>query len=393
MPFLIALCFVLSFCNTKNDSDIQNDPPNNNPINPPGPIVDPTNLITMDQFIGANAFIDDPIDKLKAVGFIREYHNWNWDEGDGAPTYPGFPNNQIQFAPSYPGWSFDEFYTNLSKEGVNVSPCIQGGVNWLQGSTNFPAQNKPIDAPGLSTTAPTSYHTKAFHMYQFAARYGSVKIDEKLLALASNQEKRSGLGLIKYMEDWNEQDKTWEGKDAYFSPEEYAAMASADYDGHVGTMNKYGKKYGIKNADSSMKLVMGGLASFDINYIKKMKLWFEANRSDKKFAADALNFHVYAFKDGVSWQGGGPAVSPEAAGFKRMLTEIVKYRNENLPGTEVWVSEFGWDTNPESVLSPPKIESMDVYEIQAIWLVRAYLEFAAAGRPCSNVYVKRCRSQ
>lgn len=355
-----------------------------------GIVPDSTDTITMEYFIGANGFIDDPVDKLAAVGFIREYHNWGWDEGNWDPAYKGFPENQIQFAPSYPGWSFDEYYTNLKKANVMVAPCIQGSVSWLQGnSNNFKGSKKPTDDPDLSPSDPYSYHAKSSFMYQFAARYGNAKVPDSTLLLASNQSRVSGLGLIKYIEDWNEQDKDWEGADAEFSPEEYAAMASADYDGHCNTMKKFGKRYGIKNADPSIKLVMGGLAGLDLDYIKKMKTWFEQNRSDKQFAADVLNFHIYAFKDGKSWQGGGPAVSPEDAGFREKLAPIVRYRNENLPGKEVWVSEFGWDTNPESVLSPPAIGSMDTEEVQGIWLIRAYMAFVAAGVDRAQTFVSR----
>jgi hypothetical protein len=38
-------------------------------------------LPTMDELIGTNAFIDDPIDRMVAVGFVREYHSWAWDAG------------------------------------------------------------------------------------------------------------------------------------------------------------------------------------------------------------------------------------------------------------------------------------------------------------------------
>ncbi|AHF17065.1 hypothetical protein [Niabella soli] len=348
-----------------------------------------TTVTTMDRFIGANAFIDDPVDKLAAVGFIREYHNWAWDEGDGASNYPGFPNNQIKFAPSYPGWSFDDFYQGLKQNNVQVAPCLQGSVNWLPHSGDYNSDNKPLDAIGADPTSPYSYYAKANHLYQFAARYGSVKVPDANLLLAAGQPRLSGLNYLNYIEDWNEQDKNWSGRDAEFLPEEYAAMASADYDGHCNTLNKFGKQYGIKNADPSLKLVMGGLSNVDINYIKRMKSWFEANRKDKQFAADVLNFHIYAFKDGQSWQGGGPALSPEDARFKEKLAAVVAYRDQNLPGKEVWVSEFGWDTNPQSVLAPPPIGSMDMQEIQAIWLVRAYLAFAAAGVDRAQMYMSR----
>ena len=355
-----------------------------------GIITDSTDTITMEHFIGANGFIDDPVDKLAALGFIREYHNWGWNEGNGSVSYQGFPYNQIRFAPSDPGWNFDEYYTNLKKAGVMVSPCIQNSVSWLQSnSNNFKGSKKPTDSPDLSPSDPYSYYAKSSFMYQFAARYGNAKVPDSTLLLAADQSRISGLGLIKYLEDWNEQDRDWEGSDAEFSPEEYAAMASADYDGHCNTMKKFGKRYGVKNADPSIKLVMGGLAGFKLDYIKRMKTWFEQNRNDKQFAADVLNFHVYAFKDGKSWQGGGPAVSPEEAGFREKLTKIVKYRNENLPGKEVWVSEFGWDTNPESVLCPPSIGSMDPEEVQGIWLIRAYMAFVAAGADRAQMFMSR----
>lgn len=354
-----------------------------------GKVIDTAAPITMDKFIGLNAFVDDPPKLIGAAGFVREYHNWAWDEGDGNQSYKGFPLNQIQFAPSYPGWSYDDFYSNLKNIGVDVAPCIQGAVPWLQKSAAFQAAYKPLDAPGIDAADPRSYHAKANFMYQFAARYAGSTVDDSLLQLAPGQKRISGLGYVKYIEDWNEQDRTWEGKNAEFTAEEYAAMASADYDGHGNTMNLYNKRYGIKNADSAAKLVMGGLAIFDIGYIKRMKSWFERNRKDKKFAADVLNFHVYTFPDGSQFGDSGPALSPEAGRLKEQLVPIIKYRNDHLPGKEVWVSEFGWDTHPESRLSVPEIGSMDRQEVQGIWLVRAYMALAAAGVDRAQMYMLR----
>jgi hypothetical protein len=358
-------------------------------INGPGEVIDTTALITMDQFIGVNTFVDDLPQLISVGGFAREYHNWAWDEGNFDPAYPGFPANQIRFAPSYPGWSYDDYYRNLHDIGVVVAPCIQGSVPWLQKATAFQASYKPLDAPGLDAANPASYYAKSNFMFQFAARYGSKSVPDSLLQLASGQRRVSGLGYIKYVEDWNEQDKDWEGKNAQFTPEEYAAMASADYDGHGNTMELHGKKYGIKNADSSIKLVMGGLAIFNLDYIKRMKSWFEGNRADKKFAADVLNFHLYTFPDGSQYGDSGPALSPEAGKLKEQMAAVVKYRNEYLPGKEVWLSEFGWDTNPDSRLSVPVIGSMDRQEVQGIWLVRAYMALAAAGVDRAQMFMLR----
>src|SRR5690606_40361667 len=96
--------------------------------------------------------------------------------------------------------------------------------------------------------------------------------------------------------------------------------------------------------------------------LEQMKRWFATNRPDKKFAADVLNVHWYTWKDGNSWQGGGPALSPEEGRLKEVMQTIVEYRNKNLPELEVWISEFGWDTNPGSPLSPPAIGPFDTEE-------------------------------
>ncbi|MEJ7646214.1 MAG: fibronectin type III domain-containing protein [Chryseolinea sp.] len=356
----------------------------------------PASGITVDKFMGTNAFVDDPINRMQAVGFIREYHNWNWDEGDiwsggGNQAYPGYPNNQMKWAPSEAGgggWNFDTFYNNVLAGGLTISPVIQGSVAWLHGGTNFPGDDKPIDEPGASTTNPNSYEKKAHHMFQFAARYGSTVVADNKLTLAPGQPRNSGLGLVKYVEDWNEQDKNWMGPNAQFSAQEYAAMASANYDGHANTMHQGTGTFGVKNADPTIKMVMGGIFQTDLQYIMDMKAWFNANRVDHKFAADVINVHDYAWLNACG-PCGGPAKSPEQHGYREKLTPFVQYRNQNLPGVEVWISEFGWDTNQGSSLAAPAIGPFDVQEVQGQWMVRAYLAFAAAGVDRAMQYMLR----
>ncbi|MEO6992843.1 MAG: Ig-like domain-containing protein [Lacunisphaera sp.] len=350
------------------------------------------NAITFDQFMGTHAFVDDPVNLLQCVGFIREYHNWNWDEGDiwsggGNLNYSRYPNNKMQFAPKYSGnWNFDTFYTAVKAAGVTIEPCIQGAAAWLQGGTNFPFNNKPVDTAGASTTVPNNYQAIAHHFFQFAARYGSTVVADSKLTLAADQPRNSGMNLVKYMEDWNEENKNWEGPDAQFSAQEYAAMLSADYDGHCRTMTGGTGTFGAKNADPAMKVVMGGLAENGdqapqvfVTFINDMKTWFVANRADHKFAADVINVHHYGFAPG-NISSPGPGLSPEADNFESRLKLVVDYRDQQLdPATEVWISEFGWDTNQGSPLRAPPIGPFDVQEVQAQWILRSYLAFAAVG--------------
>lgn len=382
---LLLSCILITFlysCNKKRENFIAGDS---------SPIASERASVTMDGFIGANAFVDDPIDRMKALGFIREYHLWQWDEGNGDPSYRGYPHNQMQWSPNLVGWDFDEFYRTVNDNRIDIAPCLQGAAPWLQHQQNrFPTNDKPTDQRSANTTDPRSYLARSHYLYQFAARYGSQQADPYLLTLHPDQPKLSGLNLIRYMEDWNEQDRDWEGPNAQFAPEEYAAMLSADYDGHnqqLGSGNK--STFGIKNADPNMKVVMGGLVNVDIDYIEKMRVWFHDNRTDQKFAADVINVHIYAWKNGHDHQGGGPALSPEEARFKEKLQALTDYRDKYLENLEVWVSEFGWDTHENSVLSPPIIGQFDRQEVQAQWMLRAYLAFAAAGVDRAQMYMLR----
>ncbi|MFD0715406.1 fibronectin type III domain-containing protein [Paenibacillus sp. GCM10027626] len=342
----------------------------------PPPASTPHTPPTMDQLMGVNAFIDDPQDKMQAAGFVREYHNWFWDEGDAwdfqnhSTVYPGYPNNANKFNPSYGGgggWNFDAYYQSLKGAGLTVVPAIQGSVDWL--SDGF--GHKPVSS-GKDALLPSSYAEHADHMFQFAARYGSTVVADSKLKLAAGQARSTGLNTLQYFEDWNEQDANWSGRMSYFTPYEYAAMASADYDGHQGAM---GNTYGVKNADPNAKMVMGGLADPDLDYIKALKFWSDWNRRGS-LPFDVVNVHLYNNKPSGS---GYVGISPEEGKFKEQLEQFVDYRNRYLPGKEMWITEFGYDTHPGSDQRSPEIGPNSQFEVQAQWLVRSYLAAAAAG--------------
>ncbi len=345
------------------------------PEDPPVPVahVRPT----MDQLIGTNMLNDDPIDKTAAVGFVREYHNWIWDDDDKwtygtiNTGYPGYPNNLHRFNGSYggPNWNFDAYYDTLKDMGITVSPAIMGSPTWLE--TAF--VNKPV-ASNEDPMNPLSYAEHASEMFQFMARYGSTTVADNKLKLASDQARLSGLNLVNYVEDWNEQDNWWGTRDAHFKPYEYAAMASADYDGHMGALSN---AHGVKNADPNAKMVMGGIAYLTVDYLKAMKFWSDFNRGgDVPF--DVINVHQYSH-DGFGQGNGTIGLSPEADNFKGLMKEFVDYRDQYMPGKEVWVTEFGYDIHPGSIGRAPAIGATSAYDVQADWLIRTYLAAAAAG--------------
>lgn len=351
------------------------------PTPTPTPSVTPTPRppALMDQFIGTNAFFDDPTDKIAAVGFVREYHNWTWDEG-ATLTYP---DNPKAFNPTYAGFRFDEFYTRLKNAGLVTSPCLQKSALSLVGGDSNKLDNKPVPV-GSDPLLPASYAMHADHMYQLAARYGGTSVPDANLKLADGQPRSTNTKLLNYFENWNEPDKTWKGRDGYFTPYELATMCSADYDGHQGSL---GSTFGVKNADPSAKMVMGGLAFPSMTYLTAMKVWADYNRGGS-FPADVINIHTY------SNAGGGQTsqtvgISPEDDNLKSRMAAFVQWRNQNVPNAEVWVSEFGYDVNQSSVQRAPAIGATSGEEVQGQWITRSFLAMAAAGVDKAMQYMLR----
>jgi len=340
--------------------------PQGTPVGPPAAVAPaPT---PMDKFIGVNCLITDPLGLVEAAGTVREYHSWDWDEGSGA--------GQNAFSRDDNGWDFDAFYSNLNGLGLYGAPVLQGSVSWLASGIAY--DDKPL-AVGADPTNPASYAAHADHMWQIAARYGKTIKSDSLLKLKAGQPRSSGLGVLPYVENWNEPDKDWKGRTGYFTPYELAAMTSADYDGNLGSM---GTTVGVKNADPNMQMSMAGLANgLNIDYIKAMAWWAQWHRGGS-IPFDVINMHHYS-------TGTNTGISPEADNLKAKMALLVDYRNRYMQGKPVWVSEFGWDTNPSSPFRAPANSAFTAEMVQAQWLVRGYLALAAAGVDGADMFMLR----
>jgi hypothetical protein len=332
----------------------------------------------MGKLLGVNGFISEPPSELTPLGTIREYHNWGWiaDNYASGPAYPGMLYTFMNFN----GWDWDVFFADIKDAGAEAFPAVQGSVPWMNNSA-IP----PIPA-GADKLAAASYVAHGDAMFQIAARYGSTQVADAKLKLQPNQTRVSGLATVAYFENFNEQDNA-----AGFTGDAFAAMSSADYD---GDQVRLGNTIGIKNADPNAKLVMGGLSgSYPTatkwvpsitTFLDAMRTWSQANRGGS-FPADVINVHLYSFGPG----GTQPAVSPEDDGVFDKLSSVVAYRDQYLPGKELWWTEFGYDTDPGSILHAPALGANSAPIVQGQWLVRDFLIAAALGFDRATLFVSR----
>ncbi len=270
--------------------------------------------LTAGQRIGFNAFIDDPMTAIMAAGNVREYHNLSWMLDD---------SGKVKFTQGTWG-DMDSYYAAMQAQNISIIPCIQGASKVISGEN---AAEIPVPA-GADTTDPASYAKHAEVLYQIAARYGSNKdVPLSSLNITDAQEAKVGMGLLGAVENCNEPNKTWSGNANFFTPYELAAMCSADYDGHEGTL----KNAGVKQADPGFRLAMGGMLNTAslIDYLTQMKLWFDWNRRDGVFAVDIINVHL-----------GPDDYNPEDSGMAASIRRLLDWMDKNAPGTELWISEF-----------------------------------------------------
>jgi hypothetical protein len=354
--------------------------------------------------LGINAFEWDFSDKddnsvipegrrqvMRAFGGFRHYLDW----GKLEPEEGKYNFNPVHSG----GWNYDMIYEWCKSERIEVLADIKTCPEWLlktypkdqRGDENVPAPY------GLNRKDPASYLKQAKVAFQFAARYGRNKaVPPGLMSVDTSQRwpndpknyLRTGLGFLSYIECDNERDKTWKGPQAHQDPEEYAANMSAFYDGHMG---KLGKNAGVKTADPTMKVVMGGLSDPDTKYVIRMIEWCKKNRGYKRDGSvnlcfDVINYHAYN-NDYVS--SGSPTVgkSPELSQAARIADEFVAMSNKYAGGMEVWITESGYDLNAKSPQRAIAIAAKPALITQADWMLRSSLLAARHGLRRSFYYM------
>lgn len=360
-------------------------PPVDPPTDPPAPPVQ------TDFIIGSNGFPWFPLHLIKSVGinWMRCYFATGW----------GYEPDGLSMQPLNQAWTnetngMDDLLLRAQTMGMKILWCNHQTAEWWlnTGRGDGNNDNAPVQK-GQKRDDPNSYKWYAEYFWQLVARYGKIKYADNLLRVDSSPRwpgdenfKKSGLGLLEYVEPWNEPEKWWKQNtsesDSYFKPEETAAMMSAVYDGHEGVLGQYA---GIKTADPSMVVVMPGLTDYDFPYIAALDAWFKANRKDKKWPCDVFNLHHYSNignkpkQHPAQWKVSGGCYPSEDQNFDT-VKELIAFAKSI--GKKFWLSEFGYDTAPTSNMHivGKNGKSSEVAQGEAlVESIKKYKEYGADG--------------
>jgi len=331
------------------------------------------------DFLGQNPIQLDPIKIAAIQNFTGIRHYMDWDKLE--------PKEGIYtFNPTESGtWNYDTLYQWCQAQGIEVLACLKTIPPWMRDTYPKGGQddeNIPIKA-GKDAKDPASYIEQARVGFQYAARYGNNKnIAPALIKTGSWNHVITGLGCVHYIECDNERDKWWKGRKAYQTGREYAANLSAFYDGNK---HKMGPGVGVKNADTSMKVVMAGLADPDPDYVRGMIDWCKEFRGYKPDGSadlpwDVINYHFYSNDQDYDYSkkqttGIAPELSKAAAVANGFIQMSHIYAND-MP---VWITEAGYDINQQSKSKAIPVKNKTALETQADWILRTSLLYSRAG--------------
>lgn len=337
------------------------------------------------QILGSNGFLwEDP----NPVGLFVNYRHFT------EMSWFFINNEKMMVSPSAGGGvDLKKNINSFSDKGTESVLVLQNSPAYFmnKSATEHDRNYKPIPYHLTDYEVPTNWLDISKAYYRIAGYLGNVKVPVTDLNINTVPRwprdvvniEESGLNLSPWVEILNEPDKDWYSPQTsgYYKPYELAALMSAAYDGHQGTM----LKAGVKTADPNMKVAMGGLYKLQVEYIKAMHEWAKFHRPDGRFPADAINFHHYNSNGGA--QGfGDRSLPPEEGALIPKLQEIVDYRNQYLPDVEIWLSEWGMSTN-QGDLKVPDLPSYGTREdVQGAWMIRTYLAFMKLNIDRSYMY-------
>lgn len=253
-------------------------------------------------------------------------------------------------------WGLDDVLENEKALGNEVLFTFHQTPDFvIPSGTNDGGGDLPPVRAGQSRTDTNSYREYALFLRQIVMRYGTVKYPDRMLNVdtvgrwtGDQNVKKSGLGLLKYIQFWNEE-KIWkQGGPEYIAPEEMAAMMSITYDAVKG---------------NGVLVVSPPMSNAYLPYFEAMDRWFVKNRKDKSWPCDIISCNYYLNKGNDvdqflgKWVMNGGCTPAQDKGFGRIKT-LANFCAAR--GKKLWITETGYDdaTATESQMMIPGGETV-----------------------------------
>lgn len=276
--------------------------------------------------------------------------------------------------------------------GQNRTYNVGGGLGFVAGDelTFYKSQTSvnPIffgdkDLPGRNTYAAHLRSAKGTFVY--ASRGGS-STNVPDYPVQSGQRMLKGYKIYNAIESSNEPNAWWSNLDGFWNGETLFYHWSMAYDGNKGAF----ANTGVKQADSNIVYAASGLATDKPDQIlsaietaRELRGYRSDGTIDVPF--DVVNVHIYSSSDGQYGWGIIGGLPPEQ-GLIPQVKDIVWTVENFAPRAQVWVTEWGWDQNPNSTLRAGQFGSYDRESVGGFWMVRGMLGMAAAGVDRSTYY-------
>jgi hypothetical protein len=254
------------------------------------------------------------------VSNIRDYHDLSWDVGTNTP------NASTHFPNTVNGYNWQAVYSPLTNLGYRIDVDLQ----FSSGTGITPA------SWGTSTQTAAS----AFKYGQeFGTYFGT----------------GAGKGLVNSVQIGNEVSE--------YSDSEYATILA-------------NMAAGIKSVDPSMTVVTAAAtAGADTGNYKSL-----SSIASSLSNVDAIAIHTYPYKNLYpNYQLSYP--EDPSMTYLSDVQNVINWRNQNAPGKQVWVTEFGYDDSTQAW-------SGSVTDLQqAQYLTRSYLLFSGMGVDRAYMYL------
>jgi len=255
------------------------------------------------------------------IGWVR-FENMKWPFVSSAPQSYAFDG-------TIKPWQVDvdAIFQAYHRNGLNVLSYMFMTPKW---ASSAPPDAKPDRVQFFPPKDPALFGEFCF---QVAARYGNKR--HPASALLSN-DKKSGLGLVRYYEMWNEPGlnpsakATWGGWSA--SVDEYYRMM------------RHGAE-AVKKADPTATVTTAGYASISTDVINKLRTYKYADGKCPLDFVELLNVHFYSGQEPpeTSREDGNSRTVTQTT-FSENLETLGAWRDRYAPKMPIWMTETGYDS-------------------------------------------------